>query len=332
MMREKEQIVSTTTDEKLDRLIEMMMEVYPDTLGTREIAEALDITQQSARNYIAKLHDRGVPVQEPEEWRFHINPADYARPLRLTQAQAWFVYMLVRRVVRSDLNRYASVNSVLVRLLSSLYGSIAEQIDLGMRTTRTQWDEILTVLVEGWQKTRLVRLRYLALNASTPTTFTVAPWSFEPAVWTDSHYLVAGMVTRHAINPLMLKLDRIQSAELLSDRFERPPLDDLVQRINGAWGIWEGVGEAVTLRFSFRVKTRVLETRWHPTQTLENQGDGALLWRATVSEPRELMPWVRSWGTDVEVLSPDWLRAEIAADALRTARLYGMVGDEESYF
>ena len=321
------------TEKKLQWMIELLMASYPQGLNTHQLADALETTQQSIRNYLTSLQDKEVPLIEVEPWVFTIDPSDYVRPLRLSLAQAWFLYLLVRRVVRADLSRYTLVNSLLTRLLSSLHGDIAGQINLGLATQRTAWDSILEVLIEGWHKQKLVRIQYSALGASTPTIMTVAPWSLEPAVWTDSNYLIAGVIRKDGYQTLMLKLDRIKSAQLLSERFERPSADDLLQRVNESWGIW-GSDQPVTvaLRFNYRVVERVHETRWHPTQSLQPQSDGSLLWTALVAEPREMMPWIRGWGSDVEVLEPKALRAEIAAEAQRTARLYAAHDDERSFF
>ncbi len=321
------------TDEKMQRMIELLMASYPQGMNTRELAVALDTTQQSIRNYITRLQDKEVPLIEVESWVFAIDPRAYILPLRLSQAQAWFLYLLVRRVVRADLNRYALVNSLLTRLLTSLHGDIADQINLGLPTKRTTWDEILEVLIEGLHKQQRVRIQYYALGASAPTIMTVAPWSLEPAVWTDSNYLIAGVTSKTGVQSFMLKLDRIKSAQLLADHFERPSADELLQRVDESWGIWGSEQPVkVVLRFAYRVIDRVRETRWHPTQALQSQNDGSLLWSAFVAEPREMMPWIRGWGADVEVLEPESLRAEIAAEAQRTARLYAAHDDERSFF
>lgn len=36
----------------------------------------------------------------------------------------------------------------------------------------------------------------------------------------------------------------------------------------------------------------------------------------------EMQPWIRSWGAQVEVLAPDWLRERIAAELRQAAELY----------
>ena len=62
--------------------------------------------------------------------------------------------------------------------------------------------------------------------------------------------------------------------------------------------------------------------RWHPTQTVETEADGSLLWRATVSGTIEIRLWILSWGDDVEVLAPAALRDDVAATHRRAAERY----------
>jgi predicted DNA-binding transcriptional regulator YafY len=78
----------------------------------------------------------------------------------------------------------------------------------------------------------------------------------------------------------------------------------------------------VVLRFSPEVAARVQEARWHPSQRVEVQADGSLLWRATVAGSIEIRLWVLSWGADVEVLGPAELRDDVAATAERALARY----------
>ncbi|NUQ05479.1 MAG: WYL domain-containing protein [Anaerolineae bacterium] len=321
------------TDEKMQRMIDLLMSSFPVGMNTRQLADALDTSQQTVRNYLVRLQDKEVPLVEVEEWVFTIDPRDYVRPLRLSLTQAWFLYVLVRRVVRADLNRYSLVNGVLTRLLTSIHGDIAKGITIEAVTKRTDWDDVLETLIEGWHKQQRVRIQYLPLGETVPKNMTVAPWSLEPAVWSDSNYLVAGVAGKDGEKPFMLKLDRIRTAKLLPEWFERPSPEQLLRRLDETWGIWSSEEVVpLVLRFSYRVIDRVRETHWHPSQKLEVQQDGSLIWRAVVSEPREMAPWIRGWGSDVEVIEPGWLREEIASEAERTARLYGRSAAQERRF
>ena len=57
-------------------------------------------------------------------------------------------------------------------------------------------------------------------------------------------------------------------------------------------------------------------------RTTELQTDGYLLWRAEVAEPKEMLPWVRGWGADCEVLEPLSLKEELVKKCVRLAELY----------
>jgi CRISPR-associated endonuclease/helicase Cas3 len=70
----------------------------------------------------------------------------------------------------------------------------------------------------------------------------------------------------------------------------------------------------VRLRFSRRVTPRVKETVWHPSQTVPQ-----------IAEWREMEPWVRGWGADVEVLAPADLRDSVIASLRQAAAQYGLL-------
>jgi proteasome accessory factor B len=76
------------------------------------------------------------------------------------------------------------------------------------------------------------------------------------------------------------------------------------------------------LRFGAQVAARVAETRWHPSQELEREADGTLLWTATVSGSREIRSWILGWGPDAEVLEPAGLRDEVAGLLAEAAARY----------
>ena len=82
---------------------------------------------------------------------------------------------------------------------------------------------------------------------------------------------------------------------------------------------------AVVLRFHPRVAQRVQETRWHTSQQVEEQKGGYLIWRAQVAEPQEMLPWIRGWGADCEVLKPDGLRETLMGETCRLVELYGNI-------
>ena len=47
-----------------------------------------------------------------------------------------------------------------------------------------------------------------------------------------------------------------------------------------------------------------------------------LSWSCTISDPRAIKPWLRSFGSCLEVLEPEELRQEIAAEWKRLVNQY----------
>jgi CRISPR-associated endonuclease/helicase Cas3 len=68
----------------------------------------------------------------------------------------------------------------------------------------------------------------------------------------------------------------------------------------------------------------VQETRWHRSQTIEELEDGYVIWRAKVAEVQEMIPWVRGWGADCEVLEPEELRETLIRESRKLAEIYQM--------
>ncbi|RJQ41515.1 MAG: WYL domain-containing protein, partial [Anaerolineaceae bacterium] len=120
------------------------------------------------------------------------------------------------------------------------------------------------------------------------------------------------------------KIERVERIELLKDTYSIPCDFDPDQLLNQAWGIWFTEQEPleIRLRFSQRVAQRVRETRWHPTEQVTEQPNGSLLWCASIAEPREMLPWIRGWGADVEVLEPVGLRNILQDEVKKLMTIY----------
>jgi CRISPR-associated endonuclease/helicase Cas3 len=84
----------------------------------------------------------------------------------------------------------------------------------------------------------------------------------------------------------------------------------------------------VVLRFVPDVIAHVHERQWHPSQRIETLADGRCILRVKIAEPIEMLPWIRGWGPQVEVLAPAWLRQQVSEDLLRAVAMYENAGPE----
>src|SRR4029079_6920023 len=88
-----------------------------------------------------------------------------------------------------------------------------------------------------------------------------------------------------------------------------------------AWDVIsdEPVAEVV-VRFSPDVARRAAEPRWHPSQKIEEQADGSLLWRGRVAGLREIRIWILGWGPEAEGLEPGDVHGTGADTSRRVSR------------
>ena len=181
---------------------------------------------------------------------------------------------------------------------------------------------VLETLTEAWASGRKVKVSH-QMEDGRIFDYTFSPYFIEPyAVGQTTHVLglrePPGKVRT-------FKIERLRSAEILREEYELPEEFDPGELLRHAWGIWytEADPQEVILRFHPRVVRRVQESTWQRGEETELQSDGFLLWRARVAEPKEMLPWIRGWGSRCEVLEPVELKETLMGEAKTMAELYG---------
>ncbi len=121
------------------------------------------------------------------------------------------------------------------------------------------------------------------------------------------------------------KADRIAAVSPRVTLYEIPADFNVADFLGAGWGLMRDTGEPaqdVILRFSALAGRWVREERWHTTQQITDEPDGAV--RFTVRTPLtpEFRRWVFHYGSEVEVLAPSDLRAWVYAEAESVAACY----------
>jgi predicted DNA-binding transcriptional regulator YafY len=117
-------------------------------------------------------------------------------------------------------------------------------------------------------------------------------------------------------------VDRIGRATLLDTPFEVPEDFDFEARTASAFGVVAEPPESVCIRFAPRWALYVQEHEWHPSQRITKADGGGVELSMEVGLGEELRGWVLSFGAGAEVLVPDSLRAEVAAELARAGAKY----------
>lgn len=182
---------------------------------------------------------------------------------------------------------------------------------------REHRQQMLMLLNQALVRQRKVRMVYETRSrGGTASERVVRPYYIMPYV--RSWQLIA--YCEHRKTELMFKVDRIREATLLEDEPYTIPDDfDLGEYMGATWGLMRGeAGEPVdvVLRFEGEAGHWVAEEEWHPSQTVEAQGDH-LLFRLHIAITPEFVSWLLYYGSRVEVIRPPSLRERVAAEHRR---------------
>ena len=321
---------------KSERLQEIKRLYIQRAYSDIEMAERLQVDRTTVYRDRVELTTE-YPVEPDNDGRYHIARSKLISEIKVNLHEALSLYLAARKTSRQTRFHQPHTANALEKLAATLRQPMTERLlkaaDAVMKQERDpERIKILEILAQAWVEQRKVRIRYQRLESREYVNHVIRPYLIEPSIWSDSVYVIAFSEVTEKIIPF--KIDRIDTAVLSGDGFEIPTDFDDQQLLKHAWGIWVGDKKPITvkLRFSPAVARRVKESIWHPLETVTDTADGGCLWSADVAEWREMLPWVRGWGADCEVLEPDGLRSALVREAQELVELYQVVKVKKELF
>lgn len=312
-------------------LIEDLLLSHPEGLSQSEIARKLDVNRSTVTRYLPDIPAH-IYIDDLDGCRWKIDRQAYLVNVRFNLNEAMAVHLASRLLAtRMDrFNPYAA--SALCKLGLSLQ-SLAPQISDHMTRSADVMNgegqkqdpvylQALEKLTLAWAENRKVKVWHRSEKEQEIHEYDFSPYFIEPYAIGQSTYVFGLREPPGEIRTF--KIERIERVEILRETYTIPKDFDPQEILADAWGIWFTGDDPVEVKQKFhpRVAHRVGETRWHRSEQVELQKDGSLLWCALIAEPREMMPWVRGWGADVEVLEPVWMREEIIKEVRELKELY----------
>jgi len=318
--------------ERIEQLKQLMLD-HPAGLTKSQIAQRLGVHRSTAGEYVDELS--GPPysmVYEVSPDLFAIDRDHYKVDVQLTLHESLVLHLAARLfATRTDkhnphaagaLRKLGAALEKLAPLVSRHLKLSADVLDDPNRRRDPVFMQVLEILTKGWSLGRKVRLTH-QMEDGQVFEYDFSPYFIEPyAVGRTVH--VIGL--REPPGKIMtFKVERLRTITLLDVPYTIPADFDPREKLKDAWGIWytERESEMIKLRFSRQVARRVRETRWHHNEKVNEEDNGALIWQAEVAEWQEMLPWIRGWGAECEVLEPKELRIELMREARKLAQLYG---------
>ncbi|HLF73396.1 MAG TPA: WYL domain-containing protein, partial [Anaerolineales bacterium] len=312
---------------KAERLEEMKRLYIQRAYSDIDLAERLGTTRETIFRDRREL-TRHYPIEKDEEGRYHIPRSKLISEIKVNLHEALTLYLAARKASRQTRFHHPHAANAVEKLAATLRQPMTEKLLKAADAVLKQEKDpekikIIETLTQAWVEQKKVRIRYQRLESRDFVNHVIHPYLIEPSIWSDSVYVIAHSEVTERLIPF--KIDRIESASLLpGDGFEIPDTFDEQELLKHAWGIWYEEKEPVTvkLRFSPTVRKRVKESIWHPLEKVEDTEDGGCIWSVDIAEWREMLPWVRGWGANVEVLEPKELRNALTREVQELAELY----------
>ncbi len=321
-----------SAENKSERLLqlEQLLLAHPQGLHRAEIARRLNVHRATAGRYIEEL-SRRIPIWEDGNL-LGIERDDYLTHVRLTIHESMAIH-LATRLMATRMDKHNPHAAAALRKLGQALHKFTLQISQHLLASANVMDDaaqrhdpaylgILETLTRAWSDGRVAHVWHRHEASGVVSEYDFAPYFIEPYAVGQTIHMIG---LRHPPGKIRtLKVERIQRAELLAETYTIPADFDPQATLADAWGIWYTEAEPVevVLRFHPRVAGRVKESRWHRSEMITEQADGYLLWRASIAEPQEMLPWIRGWGGEVEVLEPEELREELMKETHRLTKLY----------
>lgn len=308
-------------------------------LTLKEMASETGMGERTIRRDLIDLQSVGFPLVETisDHGRKHWRMADggQAPELRFTWAEAVAVY-LGRRFLEPLAGTvwWVEAQSAFRKLKASLSEPALKHLERMAATfhqTTHGWAdyeskaELIDHLSMAIEDRKLTVLTYQSLRSTEPVTYyDVHPYAI--VYHKQSLYLIARSLDHEEIRTF--KVDRISAVEVQGLQFT-PPADFHVQTwLSGAFGIYRTNGRPRRVRLRLRPPaSRYLEEkRFHATQTLHPQPDGATIAEFELTALEEIQSFVLSFGPLAEVLEPEELRERVRESLRETLDIYEGTG------
>ena len=302
----------------------------PDGISRGEIASKHRISAGTAHKYIGIIEDMGIPIRS-EGQRYYVVEG-YSFDLRLTAEEGEFLFLALERALTTYTAQSQVARTLIDKLAHKLHPHLGGGLRERLRSEQSNLEaaRIFITLVQAKRLRREVWVDYFPLKRAQASRWRIRPYRFVSNPLSDGFYVLCeGKRDERNYIGLSLKFDRIQDVQLTDKPFEISDQARFQSHFGQSWGVWSSGRDPVriVLRFEPRHYDRLLESIWHPSQSIHTDADGYVLYSANVSEPEEMVPWIRSWGSGVVVEEPEQLRRRVIRSLRRQMRQYGLAFD-----
>jgi len=311
---------------KYDRLLHLFNLLRSShNLKTADLAKECDVSERTIYRDIISLSSANIPIYFDDGYKLLTDA--FLPPLYFSLED----YLLLKLgLCSTPLSNNTPLGKSAKRVLTKIAGSLSQDVknrlgDLGdtlRMNQKTSGDFsklglIFKLIEQSILNKRTIRLDYDALEPG-KSSRDVDPYVliFRHQSW----YLLGLCHLRGEIR--VFRLNRIKKVTLTDKNFERKPGFCVEEFFKDSWEIHQGKPTEVKLRFFGKAVKLIESGQHHPSERLNRQKDGSLLYTVTVKGIEDISRWVLGFGELVKVLEPEELRENIKETIQKIQKLY----------
>lgn len=300
---------------------------YPQGLTSNELSSLTGACVRTIQRDLLDLQNElGIPITQTGN-RYGILESYTLLPISFSLYEAMALFLASRLALRQTDENNPHMQQALIKVSQILPPPVGERLESGIKSieskpVNTEFLRVFELVALAWITQRQIKMRYLSTGSDESKEWILNPYFVEMTGTGYSMYVIGQACREGKEGIITFKLDRIKEAEVLKTTFEVPDTFNIETLLAGSWGIMWGEDTEIKLKFAPGVTRRVKESIWHPSQLIEDLPDGGCIMTLRIGNTLEIIPWIRGWGPDVEVLEPVELRERFRGWAQEMNNIY----------
>lgn len=214
--------------------------------------------------------------------------------------------LILKRAFKDILAGMSAYTRMISEIEKYIYVSGAVPSDTGKSV------RMIKDIMQAFRRRKRVRFRYMRSYDGVLVEREVEPYGLLCRL--NNWYLIGKCLERQSERVYLIL--NIRSLDIVEgSSYRLPPEYSLQKTYRGRWGIWTGDNadkpEKVCLRVLRGFAERFRNNLYHDSQKTFEFSGGDLKVTYTIRGAHEMIPWLMSWGTAVEVLEPQWLKEKL---------------------
>jgi len=311
---------------KYDRLLYILNLLRSrKTLNAARLAEECQVTERSIYRDIISLSEANIPIYYDRGYKLASD--NFLPPLNFTFEE----YRCLKLALESTpLEKVGDQAALLRQVRAKVEAGLSEstrekkriardiaRIDIVTSTNRNESEKYYNTIEQAVDEQLCLEISYETIEHGL-TKRTVEPCFI--IFRGHAFYFVAWCRLREDFRTF--RIDRVRSARVLDERFERRVEMNPSDYFDDSWRLYSGELVEVMIRFTGNSARVVRSGQHHPRESVEPLDENAVLYRVAVRGTEEIQRWILGFGAEAEVLSPEDLREDLRSIGRQLAALY----------